>query len=182
MPTFDNEAVLRRAVESWRRFGGDLIELIVVEDGCKDGTAAFLEQESATPWGRTHLRWLHEDNVHELRCTNRGFEAARGSLLAAWQDDMFLQSSWFVPELLATFTSLVLPPGFLDQILRAPDPYGQGIESALALAEAMLQLPGVAGVNLSGGAGPGQELPFAEALAEIGTRLDTRAAVSPAGS
>ncbi len=105
MPTFNNEAVLRRAVDSWRRFGGDLIELIVVEDGCKDGTAAFLEQESATPWGRTHLRWLHEDNVHELRCTNRGFEAARGSLLAAWQDDMFLQSSWFVPELLATFSA-----------------------------------------------------------------------------
>jgi len=49
------------------------------------------------------LRWLHEDNVHELRCTNRGFEAARGSLIAAWQDDMFLQTPWFVPELIATF-------------------------------------------------------------------------------
>jgi GT2 family glycosyltransferase len=46
---------------------------------------------------------MHEDNVHELRCTNRGFEAARGSLLAAWQDDMFLREPWLVPELLANF-------------------------------------------------------------------------------
>jgi glycosyltransferase involved in cell wall biosynthesis len=103
MPTFNNEAVLRRAVDSWRRLGGDRVELIVIEDGCRDGTATFLEQEAATTWGRDHLRWLHEDNVHELRCTNRGFEAARGSLVAAWQDDMFLQTPWFVPELIATF-------------------------------------------------------------------------------
>ena len=45
------------------------------------------------------------DNVHELRCTNRGFEVARGSLLAAWQDDMFLQVPWFVPELIANFAA-----------------------------------------------------------------------------
>ena len=78
MPTFNNEAVLRRAVEGWRRFGGERIELIVVEDGCRDGTADYLEREAATPWGRAHLRWLHEDDAHELRCTNRGFEVARG--------------------------------------------------------------------------------------------------------
>jgi len=103
MPTFNNEAVLRRAVESWRRFGGDRVELIVVEDGCKDATADYLEHEARTPWGQGHLRWLHQDNVHELQCTNSGFEVARGSLLAAWQDDMFLQVSWFVPEVIANF-------------------------------------------------------------------------------
>ncbi len=103
MPTFNNERVLRRAVDGWRRLGGDAIELIVVEDGCKDGTAAYLDAERATDWGRAHLRWVHEDDAHELRCTNRGFSEARGALIAAWQDDMFLQASWFVPEILATF-------------------------------------------------------------------------------
>jgi GT2 family glycosyltransferase len=103
MPTFNNEAVLRIAVDAWRRFGGDVFELIVIEDGCRDGTAAFLEHEAATAWGRTHLRWIHEDDAHELRCTNRGFAAARGSLVAAWQDDMFLQAAWLVPELIANF-------------------------------------------------------------------------------
>jgi len=102
-PTFNNEATLRRSLDGWRRFGGDSIELIVVEDGCRDGTAAYLTAESDTAWGRTHLRWVHEDDAHELRCTNRGFSEARGTLLAAWQDDMFLQAPWFVPEIVATF-------------------------------------------------------------------------------
>jgi glycosyltransferase involved in cell wall biosynthesis len=103
MPTHNNEQVLRRALDGWRRFGGESIELIVVEDGCSDGTAAFLEEMRATPWGREHLRWVHEDDSHELRCTNRGFTEARAPLVAAWQDDMFLQVPWFVPEAIATF-------------------------------------------------------------------------------
>src|SRR5688500_1696062 len=103
MPTYNNEAVLRRAIDGWRTFGGDRIELIVIEDGCRDGTAAFLESAAATPWGARHLRWVHEDDAHELRCTNRGIALARAPLVAAWQDDMLLQAGWFVPELIAAF-------------------------------------------------------------------------------
>jgi GT2 family glycosyltransferase len=103
MPTFNNEPVLHRAVAGWRRFGGDRIELLVVEDSCRDGTTRYLEEVAASAWGRAHFRWVHEDDAHELRCTNRGFSEARGALLAAWQDDMFLQVPWFVPEVLATF-------------------------------------------------------------------------------
>jgi glycosyltransferase involved in cell wall biosynthesis len=105
MPTFNNEPVLRRAVEGWRRFGGAAIELIVIEDGCRDGTAAYLDGMRGTEWGRAHLRWVHEDDAHELRCTNRGFAEARGDLIAAWQDDMFLRVPWFVPEILSTFAA-----------------------------------------------------------------------------
>lgn len=105
MPTFNNEAVLRRAVDAWRRFGGDRIELIVIEDGCRDGTAAYLEETAATPWGAQHLRWVHEADAHELRCTNRGIALARAPLVAAWQDDMLLQAAWLVPEVLAQFAA-----------------------------------------------------------------------------
>jgi glycosyltransferase involved in cell wall biosynthesis len=103
MPTFNNEAVLRRAIDGWQRLGGPSIELIVIEDGCRDGTAAHLEQAAATEWGARHLRWVHEEDAHELRCTNRGIALARAPLIAAWQDDMFLQADWFVPEVLAAF-------------------------------------------------------------------------------
>jgi glycosyltransferase involved in cell wall biosynthesis len=103
IPTFNNERVLRRAVESWRAFGGDDVEVIVVEDGCADGTAAFLRETAETSWGRAHLRWAHEDDAHELRCTNRGLSLARGALVAAFQDDMFVRARWLVRELLATF-------------------------------------------------------------------------------
>lgn len=104
VPTFNNHAILQRTIESWRTHAsGQPVELIVVEDGCRDRTRAFLDEVSATEWGRAHLRWIHMDDAHELRCTNAGFAAARGQLLAAWQDDMFLRATWLVPELIALF-------------------------------------------------------------------------------
>lgn len=104
IPTFNNEAVLRRAVDSWRTHAeGQPVELVVVEDGCRDGTRKFLADVSATEWGQAHLCFIHMDDAHELRCTNAGFAAARGQLLAAWQDDMFLKVDWLVGEVIALF-------------------------------------------------------------------------------
>ena len=103
VPTFNNEAVLRRCLECWREPATAFdVELVVVEDGCRDGTPALLDAESRTPWGERHLRWLHLDDAHELRCTNAGLNAAAAPLMMAWQDDMFVCSDWLVPELLAT--------------------------------------------------------------------------------
>ena len=69
--------------------------------------------------------------------------------------------------LLRTFTTLVLPEGYLERILAAADPFTEGIAAAVELSRQMLEIEGVAGVNLSGGAGPGREAWFAEALARI---------------
>ncbi|SOD02589.1 Glycosyltransferase, GT2 family [bacterium JGI 053] len=102
--THDNLELLRRCLDGWRRHAdGQPVELIVVEDGCTDGTPDYLREVEATDWGRRHLRWVHTDDVHELMCTNRGFAEARAPLVLSWHDDMFLQAAWFVPELLATF-------------------------------------------------------------------------------
>jgi GT2 family glycosyltransferase len=104
IPTFNNVAVLERCLNSWERFASSQpVELIVVQDGCRDTTAAFLEERAATPWGRAHLRVVHEHNIHELRATNRGLGEARARLAMTWHDDMFLRADWFVPELLRTF-------------------------------------------------------------------------------
>ena len=81
-------------------------------------------------------------------------------------------------QLLASFTTLVLPDGYLDGILAAADPREAGIRAAASLAGDFLALDGVVGVNLSGGPGPGGELAFAEALAELADAVE----VSPAGS
>ncbi len=105
IPTFNNVEVLRTCLEQWRLLGGADVELVVVEDGCSDGTAALLEEVAATPWGARQLRWIHEDNAHELRCTNAGMALARGTLVMAWQDDMFLRGRWLVPELVRTFAA-----------------------------------------------------------------------------
>lgn len=93
---------------------------------------------------------------------------------------------WFLPcvpvvvdvasaELLASFPGFVLPPGYLDRILAADDPQQTGIRAAVELSEELMRIPGVAGVNLSGGSAPGAELAFAESLAEIGSRLGVAA-------
>jgi glycosyltransferase involved in cell wall biosynthesis len=104
IPTFNNEAILRRCIDSWRTpAAANNVELIVIEDGCRDATPTFLDQEASTDWGRRHLRWLHMDDAHELRCTNAGLAAARAPLIMAWQDDMFVRADWLVPELLRTF-------------------------------------------------------------------------------
>lgn len=104
IPTFNNVEVLRRCLDSWERFApGSPVELIVIEDGCRDQTPAYLDERAATSWGRAHLRWIHENNVHELRATNRGLAEARAPLIVTWHDDMFLCSDWLVPELLTTF-------------------------------------------------------------------------------
>ena len=102
--THDNLPVLEQALESWRRFAADQpVELIVVEDGCTDGTAEYLAELTARGWDGPPLRAVHEDDAHELVCTNRGFREARGPLVLSWHDDMFVRARWFVPELLATF-------------------------------------------------------------------------------
>lgn len=104
IPTFNNVEVLKQCLESWERFAGHQpVEIIVIEDGCQDGTREYLTRLSETPWGRQKLRWFHEDDVHELVCTNRGLTEARAQLIIAWQKDMLVKSDWFIPELIATF-------------------------------------------------------------------------------
>jgi len=72
---------------------------------------------------------------------------------------------------LAAFPGIALPAGYVDAIASAADPRGAGIEAAVELSERMLDIDGVLGVDLSGGPGPGQELAFAQALAQIAGRL-----------
>jgi glycosyltransferase involved in cell wall biosynthesis len=106
IPTFNNLDVLARSLECWRVVAaGQPIEIVVVEDGCRDGTAEYLRRVAASEWGARHLRWHHQDDLHELRCTNFGLRDARAPLAMAWQDDMLLRVSWLAPEIGATFAA-----------------------------------------------------------------------------
>ena len=106
IPTFNNVKVLATCLEAWQTVArGQPVEILVIEDGCTDSTPDYLRALAATPWGQRHLSWHHQDDLHELRCTNHGFREAKAPLLLAWQDDMFLRSPWLVPELLTTFAT-----------------------------------------------------------------------------
>jgi methylenetetrahydrofolate reductase (NADPH) len=83
-------------------------------------------------------------------------------------------------EVVASFAADRLPPGYLDAIMSAPDPAESGVTAAVHFAEAVLAVPGVNGVNLSGGAIPGQELDATRAMAEVSRRvLGARASGHP---
>ena len=106
IPTFNNVEVLTACLEAWRTFADDQpVEIVVIEDGCTDATPDHLRTLAASDWGQRHLRWHHQDDLHELRCTNYGFRQAKAPLLLAWQDDMFLRNAWLVPELVTTFAT-----------------------------------------------------------------------------
>ena len=106
IPTYNNVDVLARNIDCWQRAAADQpIELIVVEDGCRDATADYLQAVADSAWGRQHLRWHHQNDLHELRCTNVGLRDARAPLVMAWQDDMLLRARWLVPEILETFAA-----------------------------------------------------------------------------
>ncbi len=74
-------------------------------------------------------------------------------------------------RLLATFPGLVLPPGFLERIVDAPDPTVAGIDVAVGLAEELLAVPGVRGVDLGALPVAGEEDVTARALATVGRAL-----------
>jgi 5,10-methylenetetrahydrofolate reductase len=74
-------------------------------------------------------------------------------------------------ELLASFAGAALPAGFVEEVLTATDPYAAGVEVALAYARELVDVEGVAGVLLGGGAAPGAEPLLARAFAEIGREL-----------
>lgn len=70
-------------------------------------------------------------------------------------------------QLLADFAAAVLPVGYVDRVLEARDPEAAGIRVAIELGSQLLDVPGVAGVVVAGGARVGAEVSFARALATV---------------
>jgi 5,10-methylenetetrahydrofolate reductase len=90
--------------------------------------------------------------VHEFVDAARGLGAA---------DTMFLVC---VPVVFSaasaagirTFTALALPDGLLAAVEAARDPFAEGVRRAVAFAQRVLEVPGVAGVDLSMAPSPGE--------------------------
>ena len=84
-------------------------------------------------------------------------------------------------RVLLSFAAGLVPAGYVEGVLDAHDRAVAGVAAARELSRQMLAIPGVDGVNLSGGSRPGRETAIAEALAEIGQTVRSDApAVVPA--
>jgi 5,10-methylenetetrahydrofolate reductase len=72
---------------------------------------------------------------------------------------------------LATFAGTAAQTDEYERVLTATDPRAAGIRLAVELGRRMLETGLLAGINLSGGPADGEELAYAEALAEVAAML-----------
>lgn len=76
LPVFNGEAYLREAIDSVLAQTWATVEVVVVDDGSTDGTAAVARSYA------DRVRYVHQENAGPAAARNRGIEASRGALVA----------------------------------------------------------------------------------------------------
>ncbi|HUS09852.1 MAG TPA: glycosyltransferase family A protein [Pyrinomonadaceae bacterium] len=88
IPTYNRAAYLPLTVESALNQEGAEVEVIVVDDGSTDETAAIIEQKKNT-WGQ-RFRYVWQENAERSVARNHGLRLARGEFVAFLDsDDLF---------------------------------------------------------------------------------------------
>ncbi len=94
IPTWNRAALLERAIRSVLAQHHPCRELLVVDDGSTDGTAALVDQlASESP---AQIRLLRQENRGAAAARNTGIRAAQGELIAFLDSD-----DWWQPDKLA---------------------------------------------------------------------------------
>ena len=97
LPVYNGEDYLCEALDSVRAQSYTNFELIVVNDGSTDGTAAILEEYQAR---EPRLRVVHQENQKLPRALSNGFRLARGEFLTWTSADNRLKPD-FLAEMVA---------------------------------------------------------------------------------
>ncbi len=87
VPSYNSEAYLDRAMQSLVGYG-DAVEVIIVNDGSKDGTAALADDWAAKHPGTVSV--IHQANAGHGGALNAGIAAARGTHLKVVDSDDWL--------------------------------------------------------------------------------------------
>lgn len=82
MAVFNGEAFVQDAIDSILKQSFTAFELIIINDGSTDGTAAILDNQSDP-----RIRVVHQENRGLPRSLNRGIEIARGEYIARMDAD-----------------------------------------------------------------------------------------------
>lgn len=98
MSTYNRENWLRQAVDSVLRQNGVDLELIIVNNGCVDGTANYLDSVDDS---RVKVI-VHDENIGMVPAKNSGLSEARGDWVALIDDD----DVWAPDKLLRQLTEV----------------------------------------------------------------------------
>ena len=98
IPVYDGGAVLEATLETWREVvGGIRAEIMVIDDGSTDETAAILDRMAARK-NFGHLRVIHQKNAGHGRTIRKGYESARGEWVFQADSDNEIEPRYF-PDL-----------------------------------------------------------------------------------
>ena len=93
IPTFNRVSMLVRVLESLKgQEEAPPFEVIVVDDGSSDETAAVMRQQVADPKGSVPFRFHSQRNSGPGAARNRGVEDARGKFVVFIGDDTVPES------------------------------------------------------------------------------------------
>lgn len=87
IPTYERKTVLEETVRALASQTAQPLEVIVVDDGSKDGTSELLQRLRAELAGRLDLVPLRQPNLKQGRARNLGVAHARGELVLFLGDD-----------------------------------------------------------------------------------------------
>ena len=92
IPTYNRKELVCGAIESVMNQSHKDFELIVIDDGSKDGTknmlSSFLERHS------NRLRYFYQENRGVSAARNKGIEEAKGDYIAFLDSDDFADKDW----------------------------------------------------------------------------------------
>ena len=93
MPVYNAQATMRRSIESVLRQSHDDLELILIDDGSKDGSPSIMDEYAGKD---PRVIAIHQANGGVAAARNRGLRAARGSHVAFLDSD-----DWWTPDKLS---------------------------------------------------------------------------------
>lgn len=103
IPSYNSEAYMRKCVDSLL-VGGEDVEILIVDDGSHDGTAAIADQyEKDYP---TIVKAIHKENGGHGSAVNTGLENASGLYFKVVDSDDWVKESAYL-QILDTLRSLV---------------------------------------------------------------------------
>ena len=111
MPAYNAAPTLARAVESVLAQTWPAHEIVIVDDGSRDGTPEVVGELKTRPGG-DRLRYFRQDNAGPSAARNRGVETATGDWIAFLDAD-----DWYYPERLSTHARMIASNPELDFVV-----------------------------------------------------------------